>query len=113
MRQWLQQEDNRADVNRDEDEEQETNQHSRRGELRSPQGDEKGDGRIEKRHQKEDGPKLGKDSQEDRFTFHHGRPGVPGALQVPSTSARALRRFERPIGSPEHLQDNPGSSTTP
>ena len=89
------------------------NQHSRRGELRSPQRDEKGDGRIEKCHQREDGLELGKDSQEDRFTFHRGRPGVPSALHVPSTSARALRLVERPPGSPEYLQDNPRPSTIP
>ena len=82
-------------------------QHSERGELGSPKRDEEGDGRIEKRHQREDGPKLGKESQDDGLTFHHGRPKVPSILQVLSTIVRTLRQAERSPGSLEYLQDDP------
>ena len=50
MRQWLQQEKNRIDVNGDDGVDS--------NELRPPYGNDKGDGRIKECHQGEDGPKF-------------------------------------------------------
>ena len=98
MRQRLQQEQNRTDINGDDGVDSNGRRTSTPEETNSD---------LLREMRKE------MDELRNAITVHRGRPGVSSALQISLTSTGTFHRAEGPTRPPEHVQDNIGPTTTP
>ena len=74
--------------------------HSTRTELGPSQGNEKGDKRVEECNQGKNRPKLRSYGQEDRFTLHHGSPGMSNASKFLLPQLEPFNELKGPL---DHL----------